>query len=78
MSEDEMNKMIEAYGFTSRAAEDVMRICREVERDTRHEFFRFIQIANNAASTKTLTAKELDNLVWCADQSKRESMRTTK
>ena len=64
MNDDEIKKMVSDYGFTGEQAELAFRLASEVERETRHSYFRLIQNANNAASSREITARELDKFVW--------------
>lgn len=70
MPDEEIEKLIAAYGFTGGEATKVAAICREVERETRHNFFAFIQHANNAANAKSVSPRELDNFFWHAGHAK--------
>lgn len=64
MDEDAIKKMVSAYGFKEEQADLAFRLASEVERETRHNYFRLIQNANNAASSREITARELDKFVW--------------
>ena len=64
MDEESIKKMVSDYGFDGIAADMAFRLASEVERETRHNYFRLIQNANNAASSKKITARELVKFVW--------------
>ena len=64
MDEEAIKKMIKDYGFDGIAADMAFRLASEVERETRHNYFRLMQNANNAASSREITARELDKFVW--------------
>lgn len=64
MTEDEIRKMVVEYGFNGATADVAFRLAMDVERETRHNYFRLIQNANNAASSKEITARDIDKLVW--------------
>lgn len=64
MDDEAIKKMVRDYGFDGIAADMAFRLASEVERETRHNYFRLIQNANNAASSREITARELDKFVW--------------
>lgn len=64
MDEEAIKKMVKDYGFEGIAADIAFRLASEVERETRHNYFRLMQNANNAASSREITARELDKFVW--------------
>ena len=68
MSNEEIKNLVRDYGFTGEQAEMAFRLASEVERETRHSYFRLIQNANNAASSREITARELDKFVWDKSQ----------
>lgn len=63
MNDDEIKTMAEQYGFEGDVLELVIRLAKEVERETRHNYFRLMQNANNAASSRSITPRELDLFV---------------
>ena len=71
MNNDEIREMAEKHGFEGESLELAMRLAREVERETRHNYFRLIQNANNAASSRSITQRELDKFVWDTEQAKK-------
>jgi len=71
MTDEQIQELIAAYEFTGEDAVKVFRICREVASNTRHEFYSLIQHANNAAQSRTITARELDRCIWDTERSKR-------
>ena len=64
MNDDEIREMAEQHGFDGESLELALRLAREVERQTRHNYFRLIQMANNAASSRSITPRELEKFVW--------------
>jgi len=72
MSEEEIKELIAAYGFAGEEAVNAFRLYRDVERNTRHAYFALIQNANNAASSLSITARELNKFVWDTEQSKKK------
>lgn len=71
MSDDEIREMAVQHGFEGDLLELAIRFAREVERETRHNYYRLIQNANNAASSRSITPRELDKFVWDTEQSKK-------
>ncbi|WP_417744810.1 hypothetical protein [Rosistilla oblonga] len=72
MNDDEIRQLVTDHGFTGEIATDALRLCREVERETRSQFFSIIQHANNAANARSITPRELDRFVWDAEEKKRQ------
>lgn len=68
MIDQEIQELAAAYGLEGRLA---IEFGRDVERKTRQEFFRTIQIANNAAESRTVTERDLERLIWNHSQSKK-------
>ncbi len=68
MNEEAIKKMVKDYGFAGLAADMAFQLASEVERETRHNYFRLMQNANNAASSREITARELDKFVWDKSQ----------
>lgn len=71
MNDDEIREMAEQHGFGGESLELAIRLAKEVERETRHNYYRLIQNANNAASARSITPLELDKFVWDTEQSKK-------
>lgn len=78
MDESAIKNMVIAYGFTGEQADLAFRLASEVERETRHSYFRLIQNANNAASSREITAAELDKFVWDKSQEQLAGKSVTK
>ena len=72
MSDEEIQNLVQAYGFTGEQAERAMSLCREVERTTRQGYFALIQCVNNAAVSRDVTSRELDKLLWDHDVKKKK------
>ncbi len=66
MTDEQLKALVVAYGFSLDGS--LLSLVREVERETRQEFFRLIQNANNAASSREITANDIDKLVWDKSQ----------
>lgn len=64
MNDDELKKVVFAWGFEGKDFETALRMAREVERLTRQRYFSFIQEANNAAESLALTRQELSKIVF--------------
>ena len=71
MNDNEIREMAEHHGFVGESLEMAVRLAREVERETRHGYFRLIQNANNAASSRSVTARDLEKFVWDTEQAKK-------
>ena len=71
MDEERIVELVKAFGFTGNEADAALRLCHEIERETRQGYFRLIQVANDAASSVSINARELDLFVWNKEQSKR-------
>lgn len=69
MDEAEIVDTMTEYGLDSKQQHAMMKLCKEIVRQTRIEYFRFIQHANNSAMSNDLSACELDKLLW--DRNKR-------
>jgi len=63
VTDDQIKKKIEDYGLdpNDRA---IRMLCEDIEREARHGFYSIIQHANNAALARSVTARELDMLIW--------------
>jgi hypothetical protein len=63
VTDEEIKEMIAIYGLD---AQDyaTLALCKEIERVVRHEFYSIIQHANNAAVGRSVTARDLDKLIW--------------
>jgi hypothetical protein len=68
MTDSEIRELISDARFDGQQAEVVFLLCRDVERRTRQEYFSLIQNANNAASSRSITARELNRFVWDTEQ----------
>lgn len=65
MTDDELKALVTEYGFDALGDFDrAFHMAKEIERRTRQAYFRIIQVANNAASSRELTAGELDKFVF--------------
>lgn len=64
MDQADIKKLVSDYGFSGETAEAICRLATEVERETRHRYFRLMQCVNNAASNREITVKDVDKLVW--------------
>ena len=72
MDEARINQLVDSYGFAeSPQRELVVRICLEVERETRQDFYDLIQVANGIASRRVMTGRELDIAAFKKEQSDR-------
>jgi hypothetical protein len=71
VSDQEVKELIAAYGFTGSDADKAYRLCQEVERTTRQAYFALMQNANNAACSRSITARDLDRLVWDTEQARK-------
>jgi hypothetical protein len=60
MNESDILELVTKYGFLGKEADTVFRLAKDVERQTRQNYFRLMQVANNAASSNEITARELD------------------
>ena len=64
MTNNEIDELIEHYGLDGEAGKIAQRLCQDVVRQTRYEYFRLIQEANNAASERVITQRDLSRFVW--------------
>lgn len=64
MNDEEIRELVAKFGFVGDQADLAFRLCQDVERKTRQEFFSFIQHANNAAVSREISARQLDKLIW--------------
>lgn len=65
MTSEEIKARIIEYGLDKVEDQRALLIfAEEIERETRYEFFRLIQIVNNAASGQEVTSRELDSLLF--------------
>lgn len=68
MNHADINKLVSDYGFSGETAEAIFRLAVEVERETRHRYFRLMQAVNNAAFNQEIAVKDIDKLVWDKSQ----------
>ncbi len=70
MNDDEIMQMAIDHGFEGQSLDLVMRLAKEVERETRYNYFNLIQSVNNATCSKLITTQKLDAFIWNNKQNK--------
>ena len=72
MNDQEIKELIAMYQFGDPSLEQkIFWLAQEVERTTRQNYFSLIQRANNAATSREITPRELDQFVWDVSQKNR-------
>lgn len=64
MNDEQIKRLVGEYGFTGEEFARAFLMAKDVERETRHGYFSLMERANNAASSRDITARELDKFVW--------------
>lgn len=62
MTREEIEELAKKYGFDD--LRQAVLFGEDIERTTRHRYFHVISIANNAASSHSITPRELEMFFW--------------
>jgi hypothetical protein len=65
MTHEQIKTIVDEWGFGDHQDRELItKMCQEVERLTRQEFFRFMNKANQMAESNAMTTRELEKVDW--------------